>query len=302
MISNPKFEQLQTQLLSHYNVKGTSRYVALKKPAMQAHLIDIGSGEPIVILHGGDGEAVNWAPLLASLQSDLHLYAVDRPGFGLSDDFDYRHVDLRSHASDFVISLLDALELETATLVGGSMGGFFALASALTHPERVRKLVLMGMPAGLVRTLPLPLRIMCGVPGLARPLMNNFASLKGLKKQYRDMFHTDPATLPELFFETRLAGMTRPGALDTWAVLLRRIANLRGIRSEIYMGDQLTRLKPPTLLLWGEHDMASAAVGEAAAKSIPKGKFIYMKGIGHFPFLEIPDECARLILDFIHET
>lgn len=297
-----EFERLQSQLLRHYTVEATSRYVDLKKPAMRVHLLDAGSGEPVVILHGGDGEAVNWAPLMAVLQADLHLYAVDRPGFGLSDAFDYRKVNLRSHAADFVSSLLDSLKLESATLVGGSMGGFFALATALAHPVRVRRLVLVGMPAGLVRSMPLPLRIMCGVPGLARPLMNNFASLDGLKKQYRDMFHTDPALLPELFFETRLAGMTRPGALDTWAVLLRRIGNLRGIRPEIYLGDELTKLQPPALLFWGEHDMAPAAAGEAAAAHIPHGKFIYLKDIGHFPFLEIPAECARLVLDFIRET
>ncbi|MBL7929460.1 MAG: hypothetical protein JNL47_08360 [Bacteroidia bacterium] len=110
---------MQTQLLSYSFVKATSRFVALKKPAMQTYFLDIGSGERIVILHGGDGEAVNWTTLLASLPSDLHLYAVDRTGFGLSDDFDYRRVDLRSPASDFVISLLDALRPETTTLIGG---------------------------------------------------------------------------------------------------------------------------------------------------------------------------------------
>ncbi|MFI5394801.1 MAG: alpha/beta fold hydrolase [Candidatus Binatia bacterium] len=266
---------------------------------MKAHLLEAGRGEPVVILHGGDGEAVDWAPLMGALQDSVKTYAVDRPGFGLTERFDYQHVDLRSHAADFVTSVLDALDIHAATLVGGSMGGFFALATALAYPNRVHGLILIGMPAGLTRSGPLLMRIMCGVPGAARLFMKRFASMEGLSRQYRAMFHTDPDTLPQLYFRTRLAGMTLPGALDTWAVLLRRCAGLRGIRPEVYLGDELPKLQPPTLLIWGEHDMAPASVGHEASTRIPHGRFICLRGVGHLPFLQVPDECARLILEFI---
>jgi len=300
--TQPSFVELQEQLLCHYGVKATSRYVNLKRPTMKAHLLESGRGEPVVILHGGDGEAVDWAPLLATLHEDVHTYAVDRPGFGLTDRFDYRRVDLRAHAADFVSSILDALEIDAATLVGGSMGGFFALATALARPSRVRRLILVGMPAGLARSAPLPFRIICGVPGAARLFMKTFASTEGLRKQYRAMFHTDPASVPELYLRTRLAGMTLPGAQDTWAMLLHRLVGLRGPRPEVFLGDELPMLQPPTLLIWGEHDMAPPAVGQAASARIPRAEFICLRGVGHFPFLEVPDDCARLILSFIDQA
>lgn len=105
---------------------------------------------------------MNWAPLMAVLKDRLHMYAPDRPGFGLTDAFDYRNADLRTHASDFVVSVLDALGLESVTLIGGSMGGFFCLAAALDHPSRVRNLVLVGMAVGVSASASLPLRILVG--------------------------------------------------------------------------------------------------------------------------------------------
>jgi hypothetical protein len=113
-----EFEELQDEVLRLYGVAARSRFVELDKPPMRAHVLEAGDGEPLVVLHGGDGEAVTWAPLMGVLQKDARIHAVDRPGFGLSDAFDYRTVDLRRHAEDFVGSLLDALGVARVTLVG----------------------------------------------------------------------------------------------------------------------------------------------------------------------------------------
>jgi len=294
-----RFKGLQTQLLAHYGVRARSRFVELEKPALRVHLLEAGEGEPLVIFHGGDGEAVNWAPLLAPLQKHARALAVDRPGFGLSDAFDYRRTDLRLHAADFTASLLDALELESATLVGGSMGGFFALAAALAHPDRVRRVVLVGYAVGTTREFPLALRVLCGVPGMSRLFMRGRGTMEAQRSQYREMFQVDPDTVPELYFETRIAGIGLPSERGTWATLLRRIGGLRGLRPEVYLGDELPRLEMPTLVLWGEKDMASAAAGRTAAARIPRARFEVLPGIGHFPFLEAPERTDELIREFL---
>jgi pimeloyl-ACP methyl ester carboxylesterase len=296
-----RFVEAQDRLLQHYGVAARSRYLHLERPAMRAHLLEVGQGEPAVVLHGGDGQGVDWAPIMAQLQGDLHLYALDRPGNGLSDPFDYRNVDLRQHAADFVTSTLDALGLERATIIGGSMGGFFALATALERPERVRGLVLVGMPVGLSRELALPTRIICGVPGLANLFVNRIGrpTAEARKKQYATMFHVDPATVPEVYFDMQVAGMLIPGALPTWAVLLRTIASLRGMRPEVTFANELQRLQAPTLVVWGEHDMATAQAGREATSRMPNAQFEYLPGVGHFPFLEVPEQTAALIRAFV---
>lgn len=303
-ISDPRythFAELQEKLLRHYGVDAQSRFVHLTEPAMRAHVLEVGRGEPAIVLHGGDGEGVNWAPFLAAAGNDLHLFAADRPGFGLSDRFDYRQVDLRRHAGDFVVSLLDALGLESATVIGGSMGGFFALAAALDHPERVRRVVLVGMPLGLSSKVALPLRIISAFPPLARKLMKDAGTLEGQKKQYEKMFKIDPATVPELYLETRLAGVLLPGVQETWALLLHRVCGLRGIRPEVVLGAELPRLTQPTLVVWGENDMAPIEAGRGAVARMPNGRFVVIEGGGHFPFLEQPERCARMIVPFVEE-
>jgi pimeloyl-ACP methyl ester carboxylesterase len=295
------FIEAQDQLLRHYGVKARSRYLRLDRPAMRAHLLEAGDGQPMIILHGGDGQGVDWAPLMAHLQDGFHLHALDRPGYGLSDAFDYHRVDLRRHAADFVTSTLDALGLERAVVVGGSMGGFFALATALERPERVQALVLVGMPVGLSRQIGLPMRILCGVPGLANLFVARLGrpTAAARKKQYRNMFHVDPATVPEVYFDMQVAGMRIPGALPTWAVLLRRIAGLGGMRPEVRFEDELSRLQVPTLVVMGEHEMAPVDAVRAATERIPSHQFSYLPGVGHFPFLEVPEQTASLIQAFV---
>ncbi len=294
-----RFRELQARLLDFYGVKARSRFLPLALPPLRAHVLEAGTGEPLIVFHGGDGEAVNWAPLMAPLQAHARLVAVDRPGFGLSDPFDYRTVDLRAHAADFVGSLLDALALESATLIGGSMGGFFALAGALAHPDRVRRLVLVGYPAGASKEISPGLRTICGTPGLAEQFMRGRDTMEAQRSQYREMFHIDPATVPDLYFETRVAGLRLPSEQGTWATLLTRIGSLEGLRPEVYLGAELPGLQAPTLIIWGEHDMVPVAEGQAIAAAIPGGRFELLPGVGHFPFLENPRRTSSLILEFV---
>jgi len=294
-----RFVELQSDLIRHYDVTAVSRFVDIARPPMRVHVLDAGAGEPVLYLHGGDGEAVDWMPLVARLQRHVRLVGVDRPGFGLSDRFDYSSVDLRTHAGAFVSSLLDSLGIEQATIMGGSMGGFFALCAALDYPSRVKRLVLTGMAVGLTREASPELRQLCGVPGAAQAFVEHSANLEAQHEQYRHMFNVDPATIPELYFETRLAGLTLPGSQDTWALLLTRLADLDGFKPEIYLGNDLAQLRAPVLVLWGDHDMAPLAVARDAAARIPDCTLIAMDGVGHFPFLERPEATAEAILEFL---
>jgi pimeloyl-ACP methyl ester carboxylesterase len=291
-----RFVELQGRLLALYGVSATSRFLELAKPRMRAHVLDAGEGEPVLLYHGGDGEAVNWAPLMAQLQGSARVIAADRPGFGLSDPFDYRTVDLRQHAADFTASLLDALGIESVTLVGGSMGGFFALAAAAAFPERVRRLVLVGLAPGAISEIPDSLRAITANPELAAEFMKGRDSLEAQHSQYRDLFHVDPATVPELYFETRIAGLRLPSEHGTWATLLPRVGD-----PGLYFGDDLARITTPSLVIWGEHDMAPVVVGQRIAAELGNGRLVAMPGVAHFPFLEAPEQTANIITSFMRE-
>lgn len=294
------FIEHQDRLLRHYGVGATSRFIRLADPDMQVHILEAGQGPPVVVFHGGDGEAVNWAPLMAALQDKLHIFAVDRPGFGLTDPFDYHDVDMRKHVSSFIASLLNALGLERAILAGGSMGGYFALVGALSHPDRVSQLLLVGMPVGLLAEIPEGLARIAQSREAAEAFMESVDSIEGQRKQYREMFSVDIDSVPDLYFETRLAGLRLPGVKQTWATLLQRIGTPSGVMApEFFLGDELEHVRQPTLVIWGERDMLGAAIGEASTRRLPAGQFRVIRGIGHFPFLEAPEECATAIRDFL---
>src|ERR1044071_1236226 len=103
-------------------------------------LIEAGQGQPLLLIHGGLGEAFQWAPLMALLAQRHRVLAVDRPGHGLADPFDYRGIDVFAHAHRFLADVLDAERLPSVRIAANSMGGLFALAFALGSPDRVTHL------------------------------------------------------------------------------------------------------------------------------------------------------------------
>src|SRR5688572_24771987 len=122
-------------------------------------VIEAGQGQPLLLLHGGLGEAFQWAPLMPALADRYRVLAVDRPGHGLADAFDYRGVNMLDIASRFANEILDALSIPSAAVLGNSMGGLWAAGFALSHPQRVTRLLLVGAPAGIQRAVPWSLRL-----------------------------------------------------------------------------------------------------------------------------------------------
>ena len=107
---------------------------------------DVGTGEPILLLHGsGPGVSAwaNWRLTIQSLQDHYRLIAPDLAGFGYSQ-FPENMQFSRENWLKQIVDFLDALGLKKVNLIGNSFGGSMALALAIHHPERVNKLILMG--------------------------------------------------------------------------------------------------------------------------------------------------------------
>jgi pimeloyl-ACP methyl ester carboxylesterase len=103
-----------------------------------------GSGEPLVLLHGGIGAAELLAPIIPALAAGRRVIAVDLQGHGRTADID-RPLRPELMAGD-IAALIEHLGLEHADVMGYSLGGLTALRTAIQHPERVRRLVLVSIP------------------------------------------------------------------------------------------------------------------------------------------------------------
>lgn len=123
------------------------RHVATREG--RQHVLDVGQGEPVLLIHGANGTAADVSDeLVAALARESRVLVADRPGHGHSARAHAGRLDLRGEARA-VLALLDALELPQARLVGHSYGAAVALRAALDAPERVRG-VLAVAPVGCV--------------------------------------------------------------------------------------------------------------------------------------------------------
>ena len=122
--SAPAFEQAQRRLFEACNVHVAIRRVRLADPPLAVRVLEAGEGAPVVLVHGSGMSASTWAPLMPHLRAN-RLIALDLPGFGLSDAFDYSDRSLREHAVAQLTSLLDELGLERVPMIGTSLGGMW---------------------------------------------------------------------------------------------------------------------------------------------------------------------------------
>jgi pimeloyl-ACP methyl ester carboxylesterase len=270
----------------------------------RVHVLEKGAGLPVVLVHGSGLAAGFFLPLLNELEG-VRALAPDLPGSGLSDPIDLPRHRYHEAMVAWLDRLLDALELDTTALLGHSAGGVWALRYALAHPERVKRLVLIGPPALPKTRCPLPFRLM-GTPGVGALLSRVPPSPKSVLRLAKslgeratlaahpdlvDLFVVvgrDPLAASALRAEAR--AMVSPFALLS-ASGFRRRARVRS--------DELRRLAVPTLLIWGEREpLGSVSVAEAVTELIPRAR-LQVLPTGHGPWLGLPAQTAATVTDFV---
>ena len=272
----------------------------------RVHLLEKGEGPPVVLLHGTGNAAGFLLPLLHELQG-VRAIAPDLPGVGLSDPIDLPADRYRETAVAWLDRLLDTLELDATTLVGHSGGGVWALWYALAHPDRVRRLVLIGPPALPKTSCPLPMRLVAtpGVgallPRLDPPTPKSVLRLASVMGEQATLARRpdlidllvalgrDPVTDRAAKAEIRLL-------VSPFALLSR--SGFRG-RSRV-RPDELRQVAMPTLVVWGERDpLGGVAVARAITDLIPHARLEVLP-TGHGPWLGEPAKTAATIVDFVH--
>ena len=293
------FESAERRLFEVYGLEVESRFLQLRDPPMRARVLETGEGAPVVLVHGGGGVGATWAPLMARM-SGVRLVVVDRPGFGLSDGFDYRDVDLRRHAVAFLESVLDDLGIERAAFVRNSRGGLWSFGLALDRPERVSKLAQLGSPALMRDTsAPLSMRLL-SVRGLNRLMLAAEKPSLGQARKFLARLGHDEAVidrqLPEEFFEMVAAYQSLPHYAASWSTLVERCLTLRGAVPDVRLGvEELRRVRQPTLFVWGDGDtFGGPEIGKRAVRVMPEAEIEAVSG-GHLPWLDDPAGCAKAL-------
>lgn len=249
-------------------------------------------GFPLMMIHGsGPGVTAwaNWRLVIPELAKHRRVVAPDMLGFGYSErpaDQIYNRERWVAHA----IGVLDALGLEQVDLVGNSFGGGLSLALAIEHPERVRRLVLMGS-AGVHFPITKGLDEVWGYqPSLEamRQLMDVFAFNKGL--------------LTDELAEMRYQASIRPGFQESFAAMFpaprqRWVDNLASDEADI------RALTHETLILHGREDeVIPLSASYRLAELIDRAQLHVFGRCGHWTQIEHANRFARLVNDFLSEA
>ena len=239
----------------------------------EARLVDVGSGDPVVVLHGWGGRIESMAPVIRCLASSRRVLAMDLPGFGESPA--PAEAWGTSDYAAFVRDALGHLGVERADFVGHSFGAKTSLYLAATEAGIVSKLVLAGSS------------------GLRTPPSLRARAKRGLSRA------------------GRVAGRLGPPGRALRSALYRRIASedyrqagaMRPTLVKVVnedLTDLLSRISAPTLLVWGTKDDAvPVAHARAMEKAIPDAGLVLFEGAGHFAYLDEPDRFCRILRTFL---
>jgi pimeloyl-ACP methyl ester carboxylesterase len=251
-------------------------------------------GSTIVLLHGGNGSIEFWIYNIAALAQHHRVYAFDMVGSGKSNYPD-RSYSLADQAG-FLDGFMAALEIETATLIGNSMGGGVALEFTRLYPDRVDKLVLVDT-MGLGKEISLGIRLIT-LPAIVNLLSPGRWMIPAMLKSnfYRGN------QLPPEWIELRYPIFAIPGRNRVILRLGQSNFNLAGVRPEVYQPilNSLAQIAQKTLIIWGEFDrIIPVKHAHIAAAGLPNNQLHIFPNCGHHPYLEYPAKFDRLVLEFL---
>ena len=251
-----------------------------------------GAGAPVLLIHGsGPGVSAwaNWRLVMPALAQQARVIAPDMVGFGYTErpqGFVY-NMDAWVRQA---VGLLDALGIERTDLVGNSFGGGLSLALAIAHPERVRRLVLMG-------SVGVPFAITPGLDAVwgytpsvenMRAIMDYFAFNQGLMSD----------DLARLRFEASI----RPGFQESFAAMFPA-PRQRWIEALASAEADIRALPHQALVIHGREDRVIPLATSLTLSSWIQRSQLHVYGqCGHWTQIEHAARFARLVGDFLTEA
>ena len=285
-----EFVRWNSQPLEEWAAKhARGQFVELE--GRKTHYIDVGQGEPILLVHGFNMDLLTWVENIEPLAKRFRVLALDLWGLGYStrEPLDYGY----ELYSEQLRLFMDALGIERASLAGHSMGGGTSVVFALKYPGRVNNLVLVdsvGYPA------PLPFRAkIFRLPGVAELLVSlptDFVRRKNLS----DFWVHDSSLLTESRFQEFMSFQKIEGTNESLLTILRRDF-FHTLKEQF---EPLGKLDIPTLVIWGGEDASVPLSSGRTIHNLMEGSRLeVLGGAGHMPNFEKPDAFNQLVSDFL---
>ncbi|MBK6594505.1 MAG: alpha/beta hydrolase [Burkholderiales bacterium] len=247
---------------------------------MQVHLRDEGPrGDPlpIVLLHGTSASLHTWDAWTQALTHQRRVIRFDLPAFGLTGPHPDNDYSIAAYVR-FVVAVLDQMGVQQFVLAGNSLGGQIAWGTAVAHPQRVKKLVLIDSAGYRLQSTSVPLGFtIARTPGL-RVVMEYVLPRGVVQSSVRNVYG-DPAKVTA-------------DLVDRYYELTLRAGNRQALAyrmDQLHSGDEaaLKGLKVPTLVMWGAKDrLIPPDTAQRFLADIAGAQMVIFDDLGHVPHEE----------------
>jgi 2-hydroxymuconate-semialdehyde hydrolase len=268
----------------------------IRTGSFHSNVHDLGQGHPVLLLHGsGPGVSAwaNWRLLLPVLARTRRVVAPDLLGFGYTERPAYPADNAHYRMAVWVqqaVDLLDALGIEQTDLVGNSFGGALALALAIAHPKRVRRLVLMGSVG-----VPFPI-----TPGLDA-VWGYTPSITHMR-ELLDIFAFDRNLVTDELAQLRYQASIQPGFQESFAAMFPA-PRQRWVDAMESSEPDIRALPHDTLIVHGREDQVIPLSNSLTlAQWITRAQLHVFGQCGHWTQIEHAARFARLVENFLAEA
>lgn len=253
------------------------------------------SGPVLVLIHGTSASLHTWEPMVEALKGQFRLISYDLPGHGLSgstQDADYSSMAMVQSTWN----LMAQLNIDSATLVGNSLGGSIAWRAALDDPDRVKSLILLapsGAPRVSVAKSNIGFKILRTSLGqaLMKKITPRFIIKKSLLQTVVDPAIVDEATVDRYWELLRMQG-NRQAMIDL-AKTPRPSDDWR----------RLSEIKFPALVVWGKQDdVLPMDMADTFSSELASATLHLLDDVGHLPMEEATVDVVALIQDFCQNS
>ena len=260
-----------------------------------------GSGEPIIVIHGGPGLSHDYLyPHLQELAKTHRLIFYDQRACGRSSvKVDTASIRINRFVED-IDGIRQAFGYDKVSLIAHSWGGLLAMKYAAQFPESIKNLLLVN-PAGVSSKYAAKMNQVIAQRFTSEDSLRRSAILKTpnfmdsiylvnelMTIGFKPQFH-DPKLISQL-------NLNLNENVSTSSQLLRNLS-VDLIGYDYY--DDLKKIKTPTLLIYGDYDPLAEVVGQELKNSVPGSELVVFKNCGHFPFIEKPVAFNKVASQFL---
>lgn len=251
-----------------------------------------GRGTPIVFVHEFGGSYWSWEPQIGAFSRRHLCITYAARGYPPSDVPEAVEDYSQERAAEDIFAVMDACALQSAHLVGLSMGGFAVLHAAMRNPERVRSLVAAGTGYG------------------AEKAHEDY--FRGVSEEVAQGFEADPPSFAAVYAEGAARVQFQNKDPAGWRLFAERLAKhsgrgaantMRGVqarRPSLYdLREELARISAPTLVICGDEDDHCLQPGLFLKRTIPTCGLAILPKSGHTLNIEEPELFNRILADFL---